>query len=441
MVFSSALNNKAQKQQELTPWDLFVCVAGRPEGIALTRLAHILQVERERSLIRPLGELAEQGLILDQGDRYQLASNKKAQNLKMTFDYALAYNYDYNAFMSADMVDFLTTAYRHEYFTQYDVPREKLYPEVIARLIRNKMLIVYEFKPFRGKLVENPFLDGLCEFLNLRRSNTFFSGLFRKKAPLEQVIKTKIANAASSPEAANCKKMLGDDLLKRDFCSLTAGEQAIKSSVMREDTEMFDQSSTGCYKKAWEQMHDNVAKGVKLNVEVIQQYHSLAMASTDLGGKIRDFEVVIRNNPHFKTAPFKNVPMLLDKLIYDIYSVELSDISDKFDLASFVYNQFIYIHPFEDGNSRLARILLAHMLNENKFPFEEIPSSYEVRFLQATKGYKKRDDNVLKEMLEEIYINHLNLQEMEQALTYQPPAEAERAEQVKRINSVKPPQH
>ena len=414
MSFSSALNTNKNKAPELTPWDLFVCVAGRPEGIALTRLAHVLQVERERSLIRPMGELAELSLVIDHGDRYSLANTKRAQNLKATLDYALGYGYDYNAFLEPNMIDFLTAAYRHDYFTEYDISKEKLYPEVVARLIVNKLLIVYSFKPFMGKLVENPFLDGLCEFLTLKKSKSFFSGMFRKKLPLERIIKDKLA-LDSKEQIAAAKKLLGDEQLKRDFFALPDNIVTLKQSVMHEDTETFDEGSTSCYKKAWEKMHENIKAGKRLSVEVIQDYHAICMATTDLGGKIRDFEVMIRNNPRFRTAPYPKVNELLDKLIEDIYQVSFEDISDKLDLASYVYNQFIFIHPFEDGNSRLARILLGHMLNENALPFEEIPSSYEVRFLMATKGYKKRDDSVLKEMLEEIYLNYLKLQELKHA--------------------------
>ena len=86
MAFSSNSGISRQRaQQELTRWDLFLCVAGRPEGIALTRLAHVLHVERERSLIRPLGSLADDELIIDEGnDRYTVSTSKRAQLLRTT---------------------------------------------------------------------------------------------------------------------------------------------------------------------------------------------------------------------------------------------------------------------------------------------------------------------------------------------------------------------
>ena len=399
---------------ELTPWDLFICVAGRPEGIALTRLAHVLQVDKERTLIRPMGELAEMGLVVDHGDRYSLSTAKYAQNFKNTLDYAIAYNYDYNAFLRPEMKDFLTLAYRHDYFTEYDLGKEKLYPEVIARLLRNKLLIVYSFKPFRGKLVQNPFLDGLCAFLDVHKGS-LFSGMFRKKLPLERIIREKL-QSDSKEQIAAAKKLLGDELLSRDFSVMPANIIALKKSVMHEDTEVFDEASTKSYKRAWEKMHQYIKEGKRLSIDLIKEYHSICMENTDLGGKFRDFEVVIRNNPHFKTAPPNKVVFSLLELVSYIGMVTCESISEKLETASTFYNQFIYIHPFEDGNSRLARILLGHILNEYGLPFEEIPNSYEVRFLMATKGYRKRNDHILKEMLEEIYISYLNMKELDDAL-------------------------
>jgi len=84
-------------------------------------------------------------------------------------------------------------------------------------------------------------------------------------------------------------------------------------------------------------------------------------------------------------------------------------------LAAFAYNEFIHIHPFEDGNSRTARVLLAHVLRQHGAGFETIPKSFDVRFLQVTKGARKRDDRDLLELLKEILVARLNREELQKA--------------------------
>ncbi len=400
---------------ELTRWDLFASVGGRPEGIALTRLAHLLHIPKENMLFRPLEELVDNKLILREGDRYSLAPNKRAQALNLALSFALAYDLDYNAYFDQAMVDFLKKVFGFDYFTSADVPTELIRPEVLARLIHNDLLLVYSFRPFIGKLIQNPFLDGLCEFLGIRRNRA----LFRKKIRLETVIQEKLlaSQAGGKAQAAQARKMLGAPGLSPVGWGLGPVPRVIKASVIPENTGLFDPESSKCYARAWERMRKRVDEKRRLSLDLVREYHSVAMASTRIGGDFRTHQVQVRNNPHFKTAPARQVESLLHELMQDASNWKPANTVEVLYLAAFLYNEFLYIHPFEDGNSRTARILLGHVLRENHVPFEEIPKSYEVRFLQATKGYRKRNqaDADLVDLLREIYIFHLNRGELEAA--------------------------
>ncbi len=400
---------------ELTRWDLFASVGGRPEGIALTRLAHLLRIAKESTLFRPLEALVDDKLIVRDGDRYSLASNKRAQALNLALSFALAYELDYNAYFEQPMIDFLKKVFGFDYFTSADVPTELIRPEVLARLIHNDLLLVYSFRPLIGKLIQNPFLDGLCEFLGIRRNRA----LFRKKIRLETVIQEKLmaSQSGGKAQAANARKLLGASTLSPMGWGLGPIPQIIKASVVPENTGLFDPESSKCYSRAWERMRKRVDEKRRLSVDLVREYHSVAMASTKIGGDFRDHQVQVRNNPHFKTAPPRQVESLLHELMQDASTWKPANTVEVLYLAAFLYNEFLYIHPFEDGNSRTARILLGHILREHHVPFEEIPKSYEVRFLQATKGYRKRNqaDADLVDLLREIYIFHLNRGELEAA--------------------------
>jgi hypothetical protein len=399
----------------LTCWDLFASVGGRPEGIALTRLAHSLHIAKENTLFRPLEELVDAKLIARDGDRYSLASNKRAQALNLALSFALAYELDYNAYFEQPMVDFLKKVFGFDYFSSADVPTELLRPEVLARLIHNELLLVYSFRPLIGKLIQNPFLDGLCEFLGIRRNRA----LFRKKIRLETVIHEKLlaSRSGGKAQAANARKLLGVSGLSPIGWGLGPTPKIIKASVIPENTGLFDPEASKCYSRAWERMRKRVDEKRRLSVDLIREYHSVAMASTKIGGDFRDHQVQVRNNPHFKTAPPRQVESLLQELMRDASTWKPANTAEVLYLAAFLYNEFLYIHPFEDGNSRTARILLGHILREHQVPFEEIPKSYEVRFLQATKGYRKRNqaDADLVDLLRELYIFHLNRGELEAA--------------------------
>ena len=398
---------------DLTRWDLFLSVAGRPEGIALTRLAHDLRVPKEGTLFRPLEELVDERLIVREDDRYSLAPQRRAQGLNRTLSFAIAYDLDYNAYFQDEMLAFLRKVYGFDYFIENDVPPELLRPEVLARLIHNELLLVYKFRPFTGKLIENPFLDGLSEFLGLHRHHA----LFRKRIGLENVIKDKLSasQTGGKAQAVYARKLLGREALARERWGLGEVPRILKARVVSENTELFDQAAERCFTGAFERMRERVQQKRRLDLDLVREYHGLAMASSGTSGDFRTHAVQVRNNPYFKTAPPKQIEALLQDLVKTVATRKLPTFLDILRLGAYLYNQFVFIHPFEDGNSRTARILLGHLLRENRMPFEEIPRSYEVRFLQATKGYRRRDDDALLVLLNEVYLNHLNREELETA--------------------------
>lgn len=394
---------------ELTRWDLFLSVAGRPDGIALTRLAHALHVPKENTLFRPLEELVDDKLIVRQDDRYSLARTKRAESLARALQFAVAYDIDYNAYFADDMVGFLKKTFGHDYFTQNDVPPDLLKPDTIARLMNNDLLLVYSYRPFIGKLMENPFIQGLCEFLGIRPNRA----LFRKKVRLENVIMEKLTGGKA--QVAHARNLLGRRGLLLGGWGLGPAPKMIKESIVPENKDLFDPASSKAYQNAVDRMRQRSREGRKLTVDQIKEYHSAAMASTKFGGQLRTVQVHVRNNPYFKTANPKDIPKLLADLAQAVAAMKPANKAEALSVAAYVYNQFLFIHPFEDGNSRTARLLLGHMLRENGLPFDEIPRAWEVRFLQVTKGYKKRDDRDLLELLKEILIFVLNREELGKA--------------------------
>lgn len=415
MNFSQDIRTTHKGEPSITRWDLFACVAGRPEGIALARLAHILRVERERSLILPLGSLEDEGLIVcDSHDHYILSTKPVAQQLRYTMAYALAYEYDYNAYFDDNAVNFLKKAYRSDYFTDRDVPAELMNPTLLSRLVHNDLLLIYKYNSFTGRIVENPFLDGICDYLKIKRGGGGLFSVFRKKIPLESVLNGREA-AIADPDDAQMQAA------RTMFCGRGLGEMnwgltetgaAIRDSVQKEDSEMFDPESSECFDRAWEKMHENTSQAQPLSVDSIRAYHSLCMANTDFAGVYRTHDVMIANNPNFKAADIKDIPFRLGALIDYLAAMRPDNFEEALGLCAYAYNEFIHIHPFEDGNSRTARVVMAHMLNLFKMPFEKIPHSFEVRFLVATKGLKTRDDNEVKYILEEIYLNSVNRKEL-----------------------------
>ncbi len=107
-----------------------------------------------------------------------------------------------------------------------------------------------------------------------------------------------------------------------------------------------------------------------LSINLILKLHKFCFeGSKDFAGKFRDVEVIIRGRNgsiiHSGT-PVKELDKELKSLI-GWYKKNM----DKFKpivLAAIIHNQFEDIHPFQDGNGRVGRLLLNFILIKNNYP-------------------------------------------------------------------------
>jgi Fic family protein len=70
---------------------------------------------------------------------------------------------------------------------------------------------------------------------------------------------------------------------------------------------------------------------------------------------------------------WKEVPKLMTDLLK--WYKEKKDSIHPVELAAIFHTRLVTIHPFADGNGRMARLLMNHILQVNGFPFTDIPFS------------------------------------------------------------------
>lgn len=108
----------------------------------------------------------------------------------------------------------------------------------------------------------------------------------------------------------------------------------------------------------------------KLSVELIKKLHFLCFEKTKyFAGQLRDVDVVIRNRYGdivHRGAPRKDVEKLLNNLVgwYGKHKNRYPPLL----LAALMHNEFENIHPFQDGNGRVGRLLLNYILIKHNYP-------------------------------------------------------------------------
>lgn len=146
----------------------------------------------------------------------------------------------------------------------------------------------------------------------------------------------------------------------------------------------------------------NVAKAVdyvrktkeRISVKLIQKLHKICFTGTkNYAGKLRNVNVVIRDgkgNIIHQGAPVSEVKNLLQDLCswYDKHKNKYPPLL----LAAIMHNEFEKIHPFEDGNGRVGRLLLNYVLLRHKYPPINIRLNDRQRYYRCLQQYDKKND-------------------------------------------------
>ncbi|MEA3430097.1 MAG: Fic family protein [Nanoarchaeota archaeon] len=132
----------------------------------------------------------------------------------------------------------------------------------------------------------------------------------------------------------------------------------------------------------------------KITVAFIKKLHKICFNGTKgFAGKLRDVNVIIRNAQGdiiHEGAPIKQLQPLLKELCKWYFSHK-----NKYPpllLAAVMHNQFEKIHPFQDGNGRVGRLLLNYVLLKHNYPPINIRLRDRVKYYHCLHEYDHKND-------------------------------------------------
>ncbi|MCK4650050.1 Fic family protein [Candidatus Pacearchaeota archaeon] len=131
-----------------------------------------------------------------------------------------------------------------------------------------------------------------------------------------------------------------------------------------------------------------------LSLKLLLKLHDFCFkGSKPFSGKFRNVNVTIRN-PRGKIL-HTGVPKEELRNYLKDFIEWYKENQNKFKplvLAAILHNQFEHIHPFQDGNGRVGRLLLNYILLKNNYPPINIMLEDRQEYYKSLYEYSRRDD-------------------------------------------------
>lgn len=99
--------------------------------------------------------------------------------------------------------------------------------------------------------------------------------------------------------------------------------------------------------------------------------------------KTRPNSVITRYGDQFEYATLEETPALMSDLVDWYNDAERSGKFTPIELAAIFHYRYIRIHPFEDSNGRIARLMVNYILTRHDYPMIVVRSRKKKEYLEA----------------------------------------------------------
>lgn len=172
-------------------------------------------------------------------------------------------------------------------------------------------------------------------------------------------------------------RVVGDAVM-RDLEEMKASNVGMK--MMQEEAKVKDYPLTETFIR---QLHKTLLR------EDYEEYRNLpggAVTSFTIHAgryKTRPNSVITRYGDRFDYASPEETPALMSDLVHWYNEEEQRGEMHPVDLAILFHYRYIRIHPFEDGNGRIARLLVNYILTRHGYPMVVVRSRKKKVYLEA----------------------------------------------------------
>jgi|SRR3989344_2057362 len=400
----------------VSQYDVFYVIAIKGRVKPIDIVITLQKPKKEyQNIFNNIIELEKIGYV--KRDAYiEIVNNERSKKLFQLISFCIRNSINYNLLFKATMLNFIKEASQKEFFTIKDI---KIHPKTFqfytTLLSKYGFLLITSRKPLKCKLLRHHFLIDLLVFFNRKitfynpKHHSFIRELKKELQKYRRNIKIHYTVLQNIEHKEEINFIYTSLHLEGNPLTLPETQKLIEKDIIPENHKLFHVQEVINYKKSIDLMIENAKNKVLLDLDLILQYHSIAMNHIHGAGELRKQNVRIQFNPEFKTSDWHLILVKLNALLkqYSEFKAKKSDINKIIEFASFFHNEFQRIHPFIDGNSRISRLLLLHIIRSYDIPALDLPLGYFDLYLDLTKRSAKRDDKSFQYLIEEIILMNL----------------------------------
>ena len=170
--------------------------------------------------------------------------------------------------------------------------------------------------------------------------------------------------------------------------TIDEAEKSLNYNIVSSNRSYNEHQQIVNYYDAYNEMMELCAKNAPLDIALICRLHGLVSAGeVKSAGSLREENVYIGDSARVVHMPigYEHVESMLNNAI-DVYHQSTDDAFVR--VASF-HLEFEHIHPFEDGNGRVGRLIMNYQLLQNSYFQINIPTNKRSLYMIAFKDYNR----------------------------------------------------
>lgn len=147
-------------------------------------------------------------------------------------------------------------------------------------------------------------------------------------------------------------------------------------------------------------------------VELLEMHRRLfAQSWPEIAGRFRNENVEIADTSYLPPHWSQATPLMyqmLSALNYRLLQIGINDVSEIIRTAAQAHYDLAAIHPFRDGNGRIARLILNYVFRYFDLPYVVIPLELRTRYLDTLEVANRGEMTPFIDLVAECYEHSLD---------------------------------